>query len=147
MDKPTALPALDDSADTDDDQDQSSQDPRHQRRITLMQQLFAWSFNNKAVVTTPDFDSLVAELPQIDADIQLVAPERPLTDINKIDLAILRLIVFESKHHKTPFKVLIDEGVELAKTYGAENSAKFINGVLAKLLAQTPTESAETIEV
>jgi len=57
-----------------------------------------------------------------------------LDQINKVDLAIVRLIMFESKHAKTPVKVLVDEGIELAKAFGSDNSSRFINGVLAQLL-------------
>lgn len=122
---------------SDETQDQSSSsDPRHQRRAELMQQLFAWSFDARTTdESVTELAEILPELPAIDAQLQEVAPERPLSEINKVDLAILRLIVFESKHRKTPVKVLIDEAVELAKEYGAENSAKFVNGVLGKLLA------------
>jgi N utilization substance protein B len=46
----------------------------------------------------------------------------------------MRLIIFESQTEKTPKKVLVDEAVELAKEYGSETSAKFVNGVLGKIL-------------
>ena len=72
--------------------------------------------------------------PKIDAEITKHAPERPLAEINKVDLAIMRLIIFESQAEKTPKKVLVDEAVELAKEYGSETSAKFVNGVLGKIL-------------
>lgn len=116
-----------------------SSDPRHQKRITLMQQLFSKTFNT----TTSDHDDtqydttigdILKHLPEIDQKIQDLAPERPLRDINKIDLAILRLIVFESESTKVPRKVLINEGVELAKQFGSDSSPKFVNGVLGKLL-------------
>ncbi len=120
-------------------------DPRHQKRIELMNQLFAYSFFQSGQLKEKldeadkgQFEAvrkIITELPEIDARIQEHAPERPLTDINKVDLAILRLVVFESKHKKTPLKVLINEGVELAKSFGTDSSPKFVNGVLGKLLA------------
>lgn len=119
----------------------SQPDPRHQHRVEIMQQLFAWSFDADTVdQEILDVPAIIAEIPELDATIQTAAPERPLHDINKVDLAILRLIMFESKHHKTPVKVLINEAVELAKEYGAENSAKFVNGVLGKLLVPAGTD-------
>lgn len=116
-------------------------DDRHLRRIKLMQALFACTFsadNFEACLAThaesTELGKLIRSLDKLDTTIQAAAPERPLKDINKVDLAILRLSMFESTHKKTPKKVLIDEAIELAKEFGAENSSKFINGVLAKLL-------------
>ena len=115
-------------------------DPRHQRRAELLKKLFACTFiqanleRSLKEETEPEFLQLLHELEVLDTEIRQVAPERPLTEINKIDLAILRLIVFESKHTKTPKKVLLDEAVELAKEFGSEGSSKFINGALARLL-------------
>lgn len=55
--------------------------------------------------------------------------------IAKIDLAILRLAIYEIKHAKdVPVKVSLNEAVELAKTYGNDNSANFVNGLLAKVI-------------
>lgn len=114
-------------------------DPRHQKRVELMQMLFAYSFSPGLATDTPtDIDPqlkpLIDQLGELDALIQTHAPERPLADINKVDLAILRLIVFESKEKKTPKKVLINEAVELAKSFGTDTSPKFVNGVLAHIL-------------
>lgn len=118
--------------------DPQNQDPRHQRRIKLMQALFAYGFSNSVDHLDPDLvndiQETVADLSSIDELLQSAAPERPLADINKVDLAILRLIMFESRHKKTPKKVLLDEAVELAKEFGTESSPAFVNGVLGKLL-------------
>ena len=134
-----------------DDDTVTSADPRHQRRIDQMQLLFARTFDNgqfKQDQTEPNpnndvVDAIIEKVPELDEQIQAVAPERPLKDINKIDLAILRLIMFESLEKKTPKKVLINEAVELAKQFGTETSPKFVNGVLGKLLmSQQETEGA-----
>ncbi len=126
----------------DEDTQAGSGDPRHQHRAELMQLLFTYSFETDAAdqaafaeqyADNSDLVEVVSLLPEIDVEIQKVAPERPLHDINKIDLAILRLIVFESKRKKTPKKVLIDEGIELAKEFGTESSPRFVNGALAEL--------------
>jgi len=58
------------------------------------------------------------------------------------DLAILRLAVYELLSGKTPQKVAINEAVELAKIYGAEDSPKFINGVLGGVVKNLPTAEA-----
>ncbi len=67
--------------------------------------------------------------------IAIAAPQFPPEKLNKIDLAILRLGVFELIiEQKEPQKVIIDEAVELGKEFGAENSPKFVNGVLGAIL-------------
>ena len=57
-----------------------------------------------------------------------------ISRLSKIDLALLKLAICEIKYTDTPFKVVINEVVELAKKYGEEQSPSFINGVLAKLV-------------
>lgn len=58
-----------------------------------------------------------------------------ISRIAKIDLSILRLAIYEIKYmDEIPPKVSINEAVELAKTYGNNDSKAFINGVLAKVL-------------
>jgi transcription antitermination factor NusB len=119
-------------------------DERHNRRIERMQILFARTFLRPKhpelepmILPMPErlwFSDLVEELPDIDRELAIYASERPLKDINKVDLAILRLIVFEGRSQDTPPKVLVDEAIELAKEFGTENSPKFINGVLGKIL-------------
>lgn len=54
--------------------------------------------------------------------------------ISKIDLAILKLAIYEIKYTDTPFKVVINEAVELAKKYGEDASKNFVNGVLASIV-------------
>lgn len=56
--------------------------------------------------------------------------------ISKIDLVILKLAIYEVKNTDIPFKVAINEAVELAKTYGDDNSKIFVNGVLASIVKQ-----------
>lgn len=111
------------------------------RRIQLLQRLFAVTFTPaqfalglREFAQSTYFGLLLRNLDKIDLRIAASATERPLAEINKVDLAILRLIVFESEQKQTPPKVLINEAVELAKQFGSENSSKFVNGVLGKLL-------------
>jgi N utilization substance protein B len=66
----------------------------------------------------------------------LLAPvlDRKVEELDKVELALLRLGAYELKHRiDVPFRVVIDEYVELAKVYGAEDSFKYINGVLDRL--------------
>lgn len=70
----------------------------------------------------------------IDAIIGPAAPEWPVEQIAKIDKIILRIGVYELMiKREVPPKVAINEAVELAKTFGGENSSKFINGVLGTI--------------
>lgn len=102
----------------------TSRDPRHQKRIDRMQQLFTQSFQEPSKTD-----------PAIDNAIQTAAPEWPIDKIAKIDLAILRLAAGELMiEKKEPPKVIIDEAVELAKAFGGDNSPKFVNGVLGTIL-------------
>jgi len=73
---------------------------------------------------------------QIDETIQRFAPAWPLTQISIVDRNILRLAIFEILlDNKVPVKVAINEAVELAKTFGSDNSSRFINGVLGSVSA------------
>ena len=54
--------------------------------------------------------------------------------ISKIDLSLLKLAIYEIKYTETPFKVVINEAVELAKKYGEDKSKNFVNGVLASIV-------------
>lgn len=54
--------------------------------------------------------------------------------ISTIDLALLKLAIFEIKYKNIPFKIVINEIVEYAKQYGEDSSAPFINGVLASVV-------------
>lgn len=56
-----------------------------------------------------------------------------LERIFKIDLAILRLAIYEINYTETPYKVAINEAVELAKKYGNDESYTFVNGVLREI--------------
>lgn len=56
--------------------------------------------------------------------------------ISKVDNALLKLAIYEIIFKKIPFKVVINEVVELAKIYGEDSSASFINGVLASVVKE-----------
>lgn len=56
--------------------------------------------------------------------------------ISKIDLSILKLAIYEIKYKDIPFKVVINEAVELAKKYGEDNSKNFVNGILASVVKE-----------
>jgi N utilization substance protein B len=80
-------------------------------------------------------DGVTEKQDELDAIIQPIAPDWPLSQIARIDRAILRIGVYELYfNQKVPKKVVINEAVELAKSFGADNSSKFINGVLGTVL-------------
>ncbi len=73
---------------------------------------------------------------KIDLNIQSLAPAWPLEQIPVVDRNILRLAIFEVLlNNKVPVKVAINEAVELAKTFGSDNSSRFVNGVLGSVSA------------
>lgn len=57
-----------------------------------------------------------------------------LNRISKIDISLLKLSIYEILYKKIPYKVAINEVIELAKKYGEENSSSFINGILASIV-------------
>src|SRR6266498_845987 len=98
-------------------------DPRHLNRIKLMQSLFSWNFS-PSKKPPKEIAEIVKNLPKIDQLISESAKDRPISEINKIDFAILRLAVFELIIKKDiPAKVVIDEAVELGKEFGSSSSS------------------------
>ncbi len=129
-------------------------DPRHAARVVALQTLFEWSFNSTDTNEIIERDITELEVPSIDRElahflvqgvtdnldtidsiIAASAPEWPLVQVAKIDLAILRIAIFELYIARSvPPKVAIDEAIELGKEFGGENSGKFINGVLGTVV-------------
>ena len=69
---------------------------------------------------------------ELDEEIGALAPEFPLDQMPRIDRNVLRIALYELRFSgDAPASVIIDEAVELAKLFGSEASAKFVNGVLA----------------
>ena len=62
--------------------------------------------------------------------------EWKLSRISKMDLTILKLAIYEIKYTDVPYKVSINEAVELAKKYGEDKSKKFVNGILASVVKE-----------
>lgn len=86
------------------------------------------------------FDAALAEvLAHTDVIDALVAPllDRPLQEVDPVELAILRLGACELRYHpEVPFRVVINEAVELAKLFGAHHGHKYVNGILDRLAAR-----------
>ena len=130
-------------------------DPRHQARKLALLKLYAEFFGGagnipeELVIDMPQtaqadltllkslVDGVRANIERINSVITRCAPEWPLDRIAKIDLAILRIAVYEIINAKVNASVVINEAVELAKEFGGENSSKFVNGVLGSVATAT----------
>lgn len=73
------------------------------------------------------------DLESIDSTIEKYAPEWPIEQVAIIDRNILRMAICELLYLDTPPKVVINEAIELAKSFGSEASSKFVNGVLGSV--------------
>lgn len=79
---------------------------------------------------------------ELDKLLQPLAPEWPISEINRMDRVVLRIGAYELIYGEdVPPKVVINESVELSKAFGGENSSKFINGVLGTLLRKQNGET------
>lgn len=130
---------------------------RHLGRVIVLQSLYEYELRVLAKDPAVDLDTVIAKniepyekalgdtefvynlahgvaerFEALDQALQPMAPEWPIASISAIDRNVLRIGLYElSECHDTiPPKVAINEAVELAKSFGAENSSKFINGVL-----------------
>ena len=110
----------------------TAKDPRHQNRIQLVKELYAYSFTAEV---TDGITPIVEKLSEIDSKIGAVATNWDIAGINKVDLAILRLGVFELEKKELTANIIIDEAIEIAKEYGADASKNFVNAVLSKIAA------------
>ncbi len=112
----------------------TSLDPRHKRRQKIVEDLFKQEFHRQTIGDAAK--NILTHQEVIDQKIQEAAPEFPISKINRADLAILRLAVYELLiEKKEPPKVIIDEAIELGKEYGGESSPGFINGALGKIVS------------
>ncbi len=131
---------------------------RHLSRSVVLQSLFEWDFRGchdeiiKEIITRVskefasgmgDFsfienlaNNVLSKKADLDKIIEKAAPDWPLDKISVIDRNILRIGLYEllfSDRNEVPAKVAINEAIELAKSFGGENSGKFINGVLGSV--------------
>lgn len=117
-------------------------DPRHLERIKTMQRLFTLSFQKTA---SQSISQIVKHLSHIDGVIAKSAPAFPVEKIAKLDLAILRLAIYELLIvKKAPPKVIIDEAIELAKEFGGDSSSAFVNGVLGSVVAKKGEDGSKS---
>ena len=85
-------------------------------------------------------DGVPRNLDGLDASLEPLL-DRPLAQVDPVERAILRLCAHELAHaHEVPWRVIVSQGVELAHTFGAEQSHRFVNGVLDRLARATRPE-------
>ena len=125
---------------------------RHRARHYALQALYGWTMSDNDLADIASYflqdknpekvdveyfrnllHSIPANLAQLDDIIkQYIA--RELTDIDPIELTILRIATYELQYNlDVPYKVIINEALELTKIFGATDSHKFINGILDKV--------------
>lgn len=125
---------------------------RNLARRCAVQALYQWQFTKQNVsdidaqfvtehdikkVDVPYFQELLHQVPArlAELDAQYAAfLDRPVPELDPVECAILRMSVYELAHRPDiPYRVVINEGVDMAKVFGAEQSHKYINGVLDKV--------------
>ncbi|MDE2292873.1 MAG: transcription antitermination factor NusB [Elusimicrobia bacterium] len=90
-------------------------------------------------------DGTEARLEELDERIRQTAKNWSLERMAAVDRNLLRLASFELLHHPhTPVRVVIDEAIEIAKTFSSAESSKFINGILDKVKDHRTTEPEAT---
>jgi transcription antitermination factor NusB len=115
----------------------TASDPRHKKRIRAFKTIYSHTFSNQEI-TSKLGQKVIEKQTEIDEVITKCATEWPINQINRTDLAVLRLAIWELLYKKkTPTKVIIDEAVEIAKRYGSHTSGSFVNGALAGALPLT----------
>ncbi|XBC38074.1 MAG: transcription antitermination factor NusB [Buchnera aphidicola (Floraphis choui)] len=127
---------------------------RRKARECAVQALYSWQLSNNNIndiesqfykknniqeIDKNYFHELIIEITNNQQYLDsLMTPylSRTINELGQIEKAILRISFYElKKRHDIPYKVTINEGIELAKLFGAEESHKFINGVLDKAAA------------
>ncbi|VFP87391.1 transcription antitermination factor NusB [Candidatus Erwinia haradaeae] len=128
---------------------------RRRARQCAVQALYAWQISKNNIVDIVNYFILEQDIYNVDISYfreilsgismyvayldTLMQPYlfRDIEDLGHIEKAILRIALFELKERlDVPYKVAINEGIELAKVFGSEDSHKFINGVLDKIALQ-----------
>ncbi len=128
---------------------------RHRARELALQGIYQWRLTGKSASQIEKgtlaekslgrydiefFSQLLrGVIAQHEALSELIAPhlDRKLDELSPVEFSVLLLGAYELSHHpEMPYRVVINEAVELAKTFGGTDGHKFVNGVLDKLAAQ-----------
>jgi len=125
--------------------------PRRKARELAVQAVYSWQLSGNSVTDVeahflsenakrrfdiPYFQQLFRGVTTMTSSIDAaIEPhvDRPLNDVDHIEKAVLRVAIFELSDCKdVPYRVVINEAIELAKLFAADDSHKFVNGVLDK---------------
>jgi transcription antitermination protein NusB len=135
---------------------------RRQAREVALQALYAWQLSggdpleearcNELYEKTEFLEGLVSGVHGGAAELErLIAPhlDRAFSRLSPVERAILYIGAYELAHHpKTPFKVVLNEAVELGKSFGGTDGYRFVNGVLEKIAqALRPEEVARSRKI
>jgi N utilization substance protein B len=124
---------------------------RRKARILALQAVYSWQLSGNSIADIEQQMLIENDVSKVDVEYfkdlargvainvkqldELVKPHlsRPFEDLDEVECAVIRLSAYELKFREdVPYKVAINEGIELAKIFGAEDSHKFVNGVLDK---------------
>lgn len=104
-------------------------------QISLFEEDFSHLKEEDLAYITEKTNRITEQLDVIDAEINEKSTGWKTSRMGKVDLSLIRLAVYEIRFEEdVPDKVAINEAVELAKVYGTDDSASFVNGVLAKFV-------------
>ncbi|MEA1891021.1 MAG: transcription antitermination factor NusB [Pseudomonadota bacterium] len=134
---------------------------RHLARRAAIQALYQWEMTQQSRLDIKKhfladdrlkktdsvyFEELVQEIPRLVDDIDnSLSPyiDRDITLVDPIEKAVLRLAAYELIHHaEIPYRVVLNEAIELSRTFGSENGYRFVNGILDKMGADVRSVEA-----
>jgi len=152
--KPDGSPAQTDAGRAAKIKKTSRTQQRRYAREKALQALYQWDIGNaqssdvrEQFLQTQDMSRVdvdyftelfngISHDPDVVDEAMLNALDRPLTDLDPIERAVLRIAVYELQHKlDVPVRVVINEGIEITKRFGADKGHRYVNGVLDKLAA------------
>ncbi|NOY16542.1 MAG: transcription antitermination factor NusB [Gammaproteobacteria bacterium] len=134
---------------------------RHLARRAAIQALYQWEMTQQSrqeiekhfladdclqKVDNEYFKELVHEIPRLVEDIDGSLSsfiDRDITLVDPIEKAVLRLAAYELIYHaEIPYRVVLNEAIELSRTFGSDNGYRFVNGILDKMGAEVRSAEA-----
>jgi len=134
---------------------------RHMARRAAVQALYQWELTKQSRLEieknflTDDrlkkvdddyFKELIHEIPRLVEELDSsLAPfiDRDISLVDPIEKAVLRLAAYELIHHaEIPYRVVLNEAIELTRTFGSDNGYRFVNGILDKMGAEVRSVEA-----
>ncbi len=138
---------------------------RHKARALVLQAIFQWQFaansisdieaqylaelNPKKADAEYFSDLLRGTIKNVEAIDAVITPflDRKIKELNQVECAMLRLAVYELMYRlDVPYKVIINEALELTKKFGSIEGYKYVNGVLDKIAHSSQIEAVRPVE-